>query len=183
LPALAIGAGLAMAALGIVIFLQRGGAQPNAAKGDNVGSSAPAAPTAEAIQLTLRFPEGAKAKLDGGLLDKNPFVAKVTKDTAMHQLEVELDGFETEKRTLTYDKDVDLTIELDPLPTAEKSAEPKTGPRAVGGGRRYGGGKRPTADPPPADPPPAKVEEPEGGRKKPKPSVEIDEQNPYKKNP
>ena len=180
LPALAIGAGLAMAALGIVIFLQRGATQSNAAKGDPV-ASAPAAPAAETIQLTLHCPQGAKAKLDGGLLDKNPFVAKVSKDTAMHQLEVELDGFETEKRTITYDKDVDLTIELDAVQAAG-SSEPKTQPR-VAGGRRYGGRARPTADPPPADPPPTKVEEPEGGRKKPKPSVEIDEQNPYKKNP
>ncbi len=180
LPALAIGAGLALAALAVVVFLRKGDPAAQAARGAPLDE--PRAPTSapETMQVSLKFPDGATAKLDGATLDKNPFSARVSRDGTIHQLEVELDGFETQKKALTYDKDIDLTIELDPVPSA--SADKPTQPRVGGGGGRRR--PRPTAEPvAEPQPPPQPKPEDDSGKRKPKPSVEIDEQNPYKKNP
>ena len=83
-------------------------------------------------------------------------------DGTIHRFEVEQEGFKTEKRTLMFDKPIDLTVELTKesatyTPHA-KTAEPKAT------------SETPT---PPAEEP----------KKKPVPTVEIDESNPYKKKP
>lgn len=113
----------------------------------------------EMIEILIEYPQGARAKLDGGIVDGNPFVAKVPKDGSIHRFEVEQDGFRTEKRTLTFDKEVRLTVELAPLTASGNYSRPAKPSTAK------------DADPPP--PPPTEV-------KKPPPTVEIDESNPYK---
>lgn len=130
-----------------------------------MATAAGSAAATDKIKVSIAYPEGAKAKLDGGYVEGNPFTATLPKDGTLHKLEVELDGHKTEKRTLTFDKDIELTIELTQL-----------------SGRPY---VRPAKPPPvetsaPSKPPPPPEDT---GKKPPKPSVEIDEQNPYKKKP
>ena len=128
LGALFAGCLLAVVALGVVIFVS----------GDKKSTAAPAAPTTERtaparedeketqpapttksqsddatkIEIKISYPEGARAKLDGGLVTGNPFTATVVKDSSIHRFEVEQDGFRTDKRTLMFDKNIDMTVEL-----------------------------------------------------------------------
>ncbi len=191
LGALAVGSALALGALGAVVMLNQGKSEPAATK-----SSSPAAPPTTAapdataaaaapakstvaqpddktVALVIAYPEGAKAKLDGGYVEGNPFKARVPKDGSLHRIEVEQDGYRTEKRTVTFDRDIELAIEL----------------RAARGG--YTAIAKPTnvekpaatSEPTAAAPPPKPPEEADPGKKKPKPTVELDESNPYKKKP
>lgn len=180
IPALAAGAALAVAALGVLVYAQRAGTDPGNAKSASSAASTDAQAT---ISVAIRFPEGARMKIDGATVDKSPFAARVPKDGSLHQLEVEQAGFVTERRALTYDKDVDLQIELTPDASESTSAEPDEPPRVSGGSRPYRPRTKPKPEPDPAptSPPPPPPSEPEGGKNKPKPSVEIDENNPYKK--
>ncbi len=177
LPAVAAGSLLALVALGVVVYAKR---PDTAAAG--ASNQAPADASAQTIDVKIRVPQGATAKLDGASVEQ-PFSARVPRDGSLHQLEVSQPGFETERRALTYDKDIDVDIQLRALdasasaePVADADPEPKT--RSTGGGRPR---PRATAEPTtaPADPPPP---DPDTPKHKPKqPSVEIDEQNPYKK--
>jgi eukaryotic-like serine/threonine-protein kinase len=145
------------------------GEATTAAKNAEAPGSAPSpatppkevAESKEMIEIHVEYPQGARAKLDGGVVDGNPFVATVPKDGSIHRFEVEQDGFRTEKRTLTFDKDVKLTVELAAL-------------SASGGFSRPAKTTTPKDPDPGPPPPPTEV-------KKPPPSVEIDESNPYKK--
>ncbi|NUP05915.1 MAG: protein kinase [Polyangiaceae bacterium] len=182
LSALGVGTALALCALGIVLYVNRretssnsGGPATAAAAPEKTTTSGAndartaagstttdATPARETIKVVVKYPEDAKAKLDGGYVEGNPFTATLPKDGSIHKLEVELAGHKTDKRTLTFDRDIDLDVELTPLP-----------------GRPY---IRPTK-PPPAETasavkPPPPVDD---GKKKPQPSVDIDETNPYKK--
>jgi serine/threonine-protein kinase len=181
LGALFGGTVLGAAALGVAYLSTQRDAGREPAPGDTTQQTAPpkssdvptataAAPPKDApeskelIEIRVEYPAGARAKLDGGVVDGNPFVAKVPKDGSIHRFEVEQDGFRTEKRTLTFDKDVKLSVELAPLTATGGYARPA----------KTSNPKDPETPPPPP-PPPVEV-------KKPPPSVEIDESNPYKKN-
>ena len=130
------------------------------------------APRAEQVTLLIRYPEGARAKLDGGVVTGNPFVAKVARDANMHHVEVEQEGYKTEERTVTFDKDVDLGIDLTPTATSQTA----TGrPRPV----LVAKGAPTTTSKPSVEPPPVEDDGPR--RPPPKPKFEIDEQDPYKK--
>jgi len=188
IPALAAGSVLAMGALGAVVYLRGGSSTENrqpsttsAAKStDNAPkdvATAVSSPTGSAsdtsmINIVVAYPEGARAKLDGGYVEGNPFTARVPKDGSLHKIEIERDGFRSEKRTVTFDKDVDLSIELRAAP-----------------GRPFVVARPTTTTKPPATAeatattPPTKPPEDDPGKKKPKPTVELDEQNPYKKKP
>jgi hypothetical protein len=88
----------------------------------------------------------------------------------LHKIEVEQDGFRSERRTVTFDKDVELSIELKAAAGRPYAvSRPTTKPAA-------------TTEPAPAVTTAPKPEE-DPGKKKPKPTVELDEQNPYKKKP
>ncbi len=180
LPALAIGTILALGALVAVVLIDR---SSRSAERPATADSA-AAPTQETIQVTISFPDGARARLDGGLIEKSPFTARVRRDGSVHQLEVELPGGEMDRRTLLYEKDIDLTIPA-PSPVADSKAsagpEPSAAPRVVAGGR--GRPRAPVAPDKPDPAPPPKPDDEPRKPKGPKPSVEIDEQNPYKKAP
>ncbi len=192
LPALGVGTALAIGALGVVVYASKKDSNPTAAhpaegpaptttavpettapKVEQTAALAPATSKAderEMIEIMVRYPETAKAKLDGGVVDRNPFQARLPKDGSIHRFEVEKDGYKTEKRTLTFDQDVELTIELTPI-----------------GSRPY---LRPTSRPSskasaePAPPPPPKPTDEDGPKRKPpQPTVDIDENNPYKNKP
>ena len=186
LPALAAGSVLAVGALGAVVYFR--GNETQSASGGRTSATTTAAdsakePTATStatadasspqpntIALNVAYPEGARLKLDSGYVEGNPFKARVPKDGTLHKIEVEQDGFRTERRTVTFDKDVDLSVELKAAPGRPYAvSRPTPKPTA-------------TTEPPPAVTTAPKPEE-DPGKKKPKPTVELDEQNPYKKKP
>ncbi len=146
-----------------------------------------AAPTASSksdvtIGVLIHYPDGATARLDGGAVDGNPFRAKVAKDGSLHQLEVSEDGFQTEKRTLTFDQDIDATIALTkgkdkpkPLTVAPHVVVVTLPPPAQT--------SKPDVTPPPTPPPPQPGDDLISNRPKPKPGIDIDDTNPYAKKP
>ncbi len=113
---------------------------------------------AGAEKVTLRItlsPPNAKAVLDDVPLGTNPFVAERTRDQAEHRLRVEAPGYETESRTLKFERSLDVEIVLR---------------------RQSAPGTKPPAPPPSAQPP----EEPEIKIKKKPPSTQLDPDDPWK---
>ncbi len=161
---------IALAAAGATLFV-RGKASDGRAP-SSAASPAGASET-DKLTLTVKYPAGATLKLDGGTVEGNPFTRTLSRDGSMHSFEVTQPGFEPEKRTITFDRDVDLTFELAPTPTAVAEPEPTSKPVA---GRPWRPGPRPTATEKPTAQPTS-----EPTVKTPQPSVTIDEDNPYKK--
>lgn len=168
---LGLGAAVLVGGVAGIVYLARERPAPQA-PAEPAASRADGPAPADTVAVKLRFPEGARASLDGVPVEENPFVTTAPRDGSRHELVVEREGFERATRSLTYDGDVDLAVELAPLPSA--AAEPAATPRPPTW-------RAPRASPPadekpprPADPPPAKP---------PRSPVEIDEANPYKKAP
>jgi len=158
-------AALAVASVaGVAFMLVKGGGLGAAAPPPATEPAQSAAPAADKVKLSITFgPAGATAKLDGAALSTSPFVAQVPRDGSMHRLEVEAPGLATETHMLSYDKDIDLVIELVPASTASASASASSAPPATPGPGRLPSG---AGTPPPKD------------GKQPR---DIDEQDPYKK--
>ena len=111
----------------------------------------------------------ATAKLDGVALAQSPFVAQMPHDGSAHTLEVSAPGYVTKTMMLSYDRDIELTVELDEADAAGPDETSTTPARPV----PYPGPRRPPPkadDPPPPPPPPA-------GKK----PLNIDEEDPYGK--
>jgi eukaryotic-like serine/threonine-protein kinase len=168
---LAVGA-VAVAGLAIAISMS-GGENDRGQASSSVPSAAASAPAAntEKMDLVLRFgPSGAEARLDGVRLEANPHRERYAKDGSKHQLEVAAPGHVTERRTLVFDRDIDLRIELSSeatSATASASASPSARPTVRGPARTA-----PPADTAAARPPPTATPTTGGG-------IRIDEQNPY----
>src|SRR5262249_21361819 len=66
-------------------------------EGQAVDSAAPTAAGAAnaTLALVVKYPDGARLKLDGGYVDGHPFSARVPRDGSIHKLDVEQDGFTT----------------------------------------------------------------------------------------
>jgi serine/threonine-protein kinase len=139
----------------------------NRSASPEIAAPAVSSSAAATLTLTVRYPQGSRLKLDGGYVEGQPFSAVLPKDGTIHKLEVEQDGFTTETRTVTFDRDVDVSIELTPL--AHASSLPAARPA--------GGGARPAAGKPSAT---GKPDEEEGARKRPSSPFNIDEDNPYR---
>ncbi len=125
------------------------------------GAATTTAPAAETVSVEIHFePANAKAKLDGVALAQNPFVAQMPRDGSAHTLEVSAPGHVTQTTMLSYERDIDLTINLvaATAATATASASAPPPPRV--------GGPLPTIKPPP---PPPEGKKPLG----------IDEEDPY----
>jgi serine/threonine-protein kinase len=71
--------------------------------------------------ITLKLsaePANAELVLDGAKLEGNPFVGQLTKDSALHRLEVRAPGRRSDTRMISLDEDLTLHIELRSLATA-----------------------------------------------------------------
>ncbi|MEJ7734202.1 MAG: serine/threonine-protein kinase [Polyangiaceae bacterium] len=144
--------------------------RPPAALPAPTGSETTAAPAPAMVRVSVRYPQGARLLLDGGEVSGNPFKLEVPRDGSLHRLVVEQDGFASETRTLPFDRDVDLDVQL--VAGAASSKVQSTGPRP----RPYPQGRpQPGAT---LSPKPGDEDEP---KKRPPPSFDIDEDNPYKK--
>jgi serine/threonine protein kinase len=166
---LAIGIGGALA-----LFLARKEEVPVAAADASPASAPASSPAAgdERVALELAAePANAKIVLDGAAVAQNPFRASVVKDGSMHRVQVSAEGYRTSERLVAFDRDLSLTIALEPAPAPSASASaPAAAPAAapVAGPRHVA---RPGPAPKPAEPDPAA----------PPPVRPIDETDPYKK--
>ena len=73
------------------------------------------------LQLSAE-PINAELVLDGAKLDGNPFQGQLTKDGALHRLEVRAPGHRSEARMISLDQDLTLHIELRPVSGAAAAA-------------------------------------------------------------
>jgi serine/threonine-protein kinase len=142
--------------------------QPPAGVPAPAGPEVTAPPAPAMVRVSVRYPEGARLLLDGGEVSGNPFKLEVPRDGSLHRLVVEQEGFVSETRTLPFDRDVDLDVQL---VAAAPSAKAAAGPRP-----------RPQFRPRPGAPQPKQGDDDEP-TKRPPPSFDIDEDNPYKKQP
>jgi len=141
-------------------------------------ATAQQAAVADQISVKIAYPAGATATLDGATLKENPFVAKVPRDASMHRIDV-TQGSLHDQRMVIFDKDVDLTV----TPTAQSTAtavaeDPPTTHRPWG--RPATVAPPPTPTSPPAAKPTAQ-EDPTPHVVAPKPTIDIDETDPYHK--
>jgi eukaryotic-like serine/threonine-protein kinase len=92
----------------------------------------------ELVKLELSAePANAELVLDGAKLEGNPFGGQLTKDGALHRLEVRAPGRRSEARMISLDEDLTLHIELRPLGAAAARAEASTAaPGAAKSGAR-----------------------------------------------
>jgi serine/threonine-protein kinase len=82
------------------------------------------------LQLST-LPANAELFLDGAKLEGNPFSGQLTKDGALHRLEVRAPGRKTDTRMINLDDDLQLHIELRPLPASAATPEPSGAPPSV----------------------------------------------------
>lgn len=134
---------LALAGGLVAVLVTKGPTPP-----PKVAGSADTAAESAQIKLSIAFgPPGAVAKLDGVPLAESPFTAQVRKDGSVHRLDIEGPGLKPETKLVAYDKDVVLTIALQPAEpaaatsgaasaAAPASAEP--GKRPLGRGKLGG---------------------------------------------
>jgi serine/threonine-protein kinase len=74
--------------------------------------------TAQAFHLSIHvLPEGAQATLDGSSLPKLPFAADLTRDGLLHHLEASAPGYASKRVLVPFDRDREVIILLDPLPS------------------------------------------------------------------
>ncbi len=152
--------------IGAVALLVAGGVYALTRRPEEPAASASAAPTAAgSVELLLRVtPEDAEVLLDGQKL-RPPFRLPHAKDGKPHELEVRRAGYASLKRTITFDRDVELDLALaaeatKPTLTSAPSARPSASPTATPGAT-----VKPTATPKAQ----STLEHP------------IDEENPYSK--
>jgi hypothetical protein len=177
--------GLAIIGASVVGFFALSRPSRTSASTADAAASKPTSPAIVAqgdqIQVRIAYPKGATAKLDGETLHDNPFLKSLPRDLGMHKIDVSGDSLKAVQRTVTFDKDVDLTI------AEEAPADPST---AVAGTPHVGGWSRPTpkatasavVDAPPVKPPPVDTDELHQ-RPPPKKPIDIDETDPYHKKP
>jgi eukaryotic-like serine/threonine-protein kinase len=170
---LAVGA-VALAGLVVAISMGNGDAERQQASASAPSAAASAPPPAtEKMELVLRFaPNDAVARLDGVRLEQNPHRARYPKDGSKHELEITAEGRVTERRTLIFDRDIDLSVELSPdASAAADSASPSATSRPVARGPARAPAPPPTAT---STARTTTTATPTAGG-----GIKIDEQNPY----
>jgi serine/threonine-protein kinase len=132
---------VALGALALVVTQRAGSDVPSApaasATPEGAASDAiPAASASETIRVRIRSrPADAVLVLDGRRLDDNPFDGRFARDDRVHDLVVEAPGHAPEARTVVFDHDHELLIELEPSARAVKGRPPPPSapsPKGVG---------------------------------------------------
>ena len=116
-----------VAAVGVIVLVAMfagGASQSTASTTSTSATPAPAgsASTATAKEDTVDVsievsPTRSTIVLDGKDVGRSPFRAAVRKDGTEHHVQVSADGYQTETRTIAFDRDVRLELELHPRPT------------------------------------------------------------------
>lgn len=165
--------GLAVGGLAVALSIGGGNTEHPQASSSASLSAAPEA--AATIELSLRVtPSDAVVTLDGVRLTQTPHRARHPKDGAAHELVVSAAGHATERRSLVFDRDLDLSIELsaEASPAAASASAASTS-RPTARGPSRGPAPPPTATATARTPPTATAAPTAGG------GIKIDEQNPY----
>ena len=131
---LALGAAVLSAA--VVIQLLRGGSSKDAAAGASSASVTAEAASTVTVQIAAQ-PPGARIFLDDVALATNPFKGTMPKSAQARKLRVTAEGFATEERLLTLDRDLTLELSLRPADAAP------TGPTASSTATAQAGGSPP----------------------------------------
>jgi serine/threonine-protein kinase len=152
--------------------------QPATASSTSETSAAPSPSTAvadERVRVQVRAsPDHAEIRIDGRKVSGNPYDGMVDRDDEEHEIRVEATGHEPIRRTVSFDRAVDLTLELEPTrsgraPVRYPRPQPKPKPEP-----------EPEPEPPPATTGP--TEDDDWMTKRwPKSKRPIDEDNPYRK--
>jgi hypothetical protein len=90
---------------------------PPAPPAPTPSASASAAPSAEVSHIRVRItatPPGARIVIDDTAADTNPFEGIFVKDVTMHRILVDAYGFAPYRRMIAFDKDVEMTVTLQP---------------------------------------------------------------------
>jgi eukaryotic-like serine/threonine-protein kinase len=128
--------------------------------------SAPSPVQEAPAQVTLRVtvtPRQAVVSLDGRLLASSPLTLTLPKDNVVHELRAEADGYEPLTRRIGLASDLELQLELSPLP-APKPPEPVVQPPVAAPAstvkRRPPARPAPNRPAPPVRPDPSAAEKP-----------------------
>jgi hypothetical protein len=131
---------VAVAAVAVVAVLKLGGGSAAATATPTVTTPAPlpaAAPIAavtapkpiERVEVALKSdPVGAKVvRTDGVVVGVTPVTMKLDKGSAPFEVQLELDGYRAEKRTITADVNRELDVNLLKAPSSSKRAAKSVG--------------------------------------------------------
>ncbi|HKO49037.1 MAG TPA: serine/threonine-protein kinase [Polyangiaceae bacterium] len=126
-PRIALLAGLALAAvLVLLVIIFRGSGQPMATS-LNAAMPGPAASVGAAVRLNVRaHPSTALLQLDGKALGPSPYAGAQPRDGKQHELVVSADGYRTRTLNVQFDHDVDLEVGL-AQDQATDAVSPKAG--------------------------------------------------------
>jgi len=122
--ALAAG-GIVVAAVGVIVLVAMfaGGSSSTASQTATAASASATAtgtpsavmPKEDTVEVAIDVtPSRATILLDGKDIGRSPFRASVRKDDGVHRVQVSATGYEPETRTLAFDRDVRLELELRP---------------------------------------------------------------------
>ncbi|MFO0589756.1 MAG: serine/threonine-protein kinase [Polyangiaceae bacterium] len=129
--------GVAVLSAAVVIQLLRGGSSKDAAAGASSAASSASATAEAAATVTVQIaaaPTGARIFLDDVALATNPFKGTMPKSSQARKLRVVADGFTTEERLLTLDRDLTLELSLRPADAATAGATASSAAPAQAGG-------------------------------------------------
>jgi hypothetical protein len=112
-----------VAALGLVLALSRTFAPPapagQAASGARMAPATPAPPAvatsarAPVVRVSVvAYPKHAQLLLDGHRVD-NPFAQELAAQSSPHRLEASADGYEPSSQVVTFERDLQLVLELE----------------------------------------------------------------------
>ena len=120
-----VAGGVVVAAVGaIVLVAMLGGSSPAASTASSSLAAPPppatsVAPKEDTVDVSIEVtPSHASILLDGKDVGRSPFRAAVRKDAVDHHLVVSANGYQSETRTLAFDRDVRLELELRAHPSA-----------------------------------------------------------------
>ncbi len=123
-------------------------------------------------------PPSAKISVDGKEVFA-PYEAKLERSSAPHVLRVDAEGFESQTRSVVFDRDVSIAVALNKAPVAERPAAARVAPAAAFGFQpRPAAPKRPEVEAP-APPPPAASTPSTAAVATAKPKKDIDRGNPF----
>ncbi|HEX4339810.1 MAG TPA: protein kinase [Polyangiaceae bacterium] len=102
---------------------------PQSDTGSSVATSTPSTPKVDMVKVRISVdPPDAIVKLDGQPLTRNPFVATLPRDNALHELTAFAEGCRDAKQVVHLNQDVDLLVALK---RQKGYVSPKTAPRSA----------------------------------------------------
>lgn len=103
----------------------------SSAAASGTGARSPLAKEDTTVDVSVEVtPPGARILLDGADVGRSPFRASLRKDDREHRVEVSAAGYASETRTIAFDRDVRVELELRALPARQAAPLLETAPAA-----------------------------------------------------